>query len=81
MEERLHVRPDLVGFCPRERLKHTFTPGGGNRAPPLVKGIVHPKNPHYLTDYINRRRCALPDRTGRTPRPAPSEFHRISASV
>lgn len=30
VEERLHVRPDLVGFCPGECLKHTFTPGGGN---------------------------------------------------
>lgn len=30
-EERLHVRPDLVGFCPGECMQHTFTPGGGDR--------------------------------------------------
>lgn len=28
-QERLHVRPDLVGFCPGEGIQHTFTPGGG----------------------------------------------------
>lgn len=28
VEERLDVRPHLVGFCPRERLQHSFTPGG-----------------------------------------------------
>lgn len=28
VEERLDVRPDLVGFCPGERLQHAFTPGG-----------------------------------------------------
>lgn len=44
------------------------------------KGWFIQKKPYDLTDYINRR-CILPDRTGRTPRPAPSEFHRISASV
>lgn len=26
VKESLNVRPDLVGFCPREGLKHTFTP-------------------------------------------------------
>lgn len=30
-KERLHVRPDLVGFCPGEGVQHTFTPGGGDR--------------------------------------------------
>lgn len=34
VEEVLDVRPDLVGFCPRERLKHTFTPGGENGSTP-----------------------------------------------
>lgn len=71
------MRPNLVGFCPGERLKHTFTPGGENRATPLVKGNVHQKK----TSVSDRRGCVCSDRTGRTPRPAPSEFRRISASV
>lgn len=30
-QEGLHVRPDLVGFCPGEGIQHTFTPVGGGR--------------------------------------------------
>lgn len=52
VEECLDVRPDLVGFCPRERLKHTFTPGEENSRTPCVKGTDHPKiklsNHHYI---------------------------------
>lgn len=33
------------------------------------------------TSVSDRRGCVCSDRTGRTPRPAPSEFRRISASV
>lgn len=81
VEECLDVGPDLVGFCPRERLEHTFTPGGENSRTPCVKGTVHPKIKLSNHHYIKNRSCVFPDLTCRTPRPAPSAFRRISAAV
>lgn len=77
MEECLHVRPDLVGFGPRERLKHTFTPGGENRRTPCVKGTLHPEVKLSNHHRVRKRGCVFPGLTCRTPGPAPSEFRRI----
>lgn len=57
VEECLDVRPDLVGFCPRERLEHTFTPGGENGRTPCVTGTVHPQiklsnHPYMKTEPV-----------------------------
>lgn len=79
VEECLDVRPDLVGFCPGERLKHTFTPGGENGR--TVQGTVRPKTELSNHHCIQNRSCVFPDPTCRTPRPAPSVFRRISAAV
>lgn len=39
-EESLHVWPDLVGFCPRECVEHTFTPGGHKENPEISLSTV-----------------------------------------
>lgn len=38
VEESLDMRPDLVGFCPREGLQHTFTPAGGGKKKDVKSG-------------------------------------------
>lgn len=80
VEECLNVRPDLVGFCPRECLKHAFTPGREHGATPSIKGPAHPKIELIIT-ILKAAVYPSCDLTGRIPRPALSEFHRISASV